>query len=71
MELLKTRTIDDLGRISLGSKTMNELGWREKTTVEIHKLDAKTLVLRYDPTPLSEQELEEMKSKIGDSLVIL
>ena len=57
MELLATRTIDALGRVSLPLKARQELGWREKTRVDIYKLDENALVLRYNPAALSEKEL--------------
>ena len=71
MEFLKSRTIDDLGRIVLGNKMLKELGWHPRTIAEIHKLDEKTLVLRHDPTPLSDEELEAMKNEIRKNLVCL
>ena len=70
MEFLKSRTIDELGRISLGQKTMKELGWQPRTMVEVHMLDERTLVLRHDPTPLSDEELEAMKNEIRKNLIV-
>ena len=64
MELLATRTVDELGRIALPLETRQELDWRENTTVDIYKFDGDTLVLRRNPAALTEKELDAIGEEI-------
>ena len=46
MELLATKKIDELGRISLSEKSRNEMGWATGDTIAVYHVDKNTLILQ-------------------------
>ena len=50
MELLLSRKIDELGRITLPSELRIKMGWRTDDEVSIYKVDDNTLILQSKPT---------------------
>jgi len=46
MERLGTRTIDELGRVTLTSEIRAKFGWGEKDTVTLYYVDNNTLMLQ-------------------------